>query len=119
MLQRTGRGFRNDSGQSRSAALRNEDTVYSRCLSGPHDCPKVVRIFHSIKQDEEWRLALLAGSLEDVLRRVVGLGRNEGNDTLVIAARNQAVEGRRRLDMNRNPFGPGLLHEFGKLPIRP
>jgi len=37
----------------------------------------------------------------------------------MIAARNQAVEGRRRLDMDRNALGLGLFHEGSKLPIRP
>jgi hypothetical protein len=31
----------------------------------------------------------------------------------------EAVEGRRRLDVNRDMLGLGLFHEIGKLPIGP
>ena len=37
----------------------------------------------------------------------------------MLAIGNKSVEGRGRLDMNRNVLGFGLLHQFGKLPISP
>ena len=50
---------------------------------------------------------------------MVRLGRNEGDDPLMVASGDQAVERRRRLDMDRNLLGLGLLHNIGKLPIGP
>ena len=93
--------------------------MHSRRLSGSDDGAEVLGIFHAVENHEERRFALLACQLKNVLRAAVGLGRDKGDNPLMIAARNQAVEGRRRLDMDRNALGLGLFHEVSELPISP
>jgi hypothetical protein len=88
-------------------------------FSGPDDGSKVVRILYPVEDDQERRFPLLASRLENVPRAAVGLRRDEGNDALVIAARNQAVEGRRWLDMDGDTVGLRLLDKIGKLAIDP
>jgi len=88
-------------------------------LRGSDDGAEVLGIFHAVENHEERRFALLACQVKNVFRAAVRLGRDNGDDPLMIAAGNQAVEGWRRLNMHRDALGLGLFHEVSKLPIRP
>jgi hypothetical protein len=57
--------------------------------------------------------------LKNLFGAAVSLGGDERNDALMVSLRHQAVEGRRRLDVNRNTVRLGLLDKVGKLPIGP
>ena len=92
--------------------------MHSRRLSGSDDGAEVLGIFHAVENHEERRFALLSCQLKNVLCAAVSLGRDKGDDPLMIAAGNQAVESRRRLNMDRNALGLGLFHEVTELPIR-
>jgi len=119
MLERACRSFGHDGRQSGRSPLRNEDAMDASRLSGSDDGAQVLGIFDAVENDEKRRLALLTSQFENVFRTVVGFGRDKGNDPLMIAVGNQPVEGRGRLDVDRNMLGLGLLHQFGKLPISP
>ena len=88
-------------------------------LRGSDDGAEVLGIFHAVENHEERRFALLACQVKNVFRAAVRLGRDNGDDPLMIAAGNQAVEGWRRLNMHGDALGFGLFHEVSKLPIRP
>ena len=76
-------------------------------------------IFNPIKEHEKWLLASGLGPIENLLRRVVGFCGDEGNHSLMMATRRQAIEGGRRLDVDRNSLRLRQLYEIGKLPISP
>ena len=56
---------------------------------------------------------------QDVLRAAVGFRRDEGDDPLVIAAGDESVEGRGRLDMDGDVSDLSLLNDLGELPVSP
>ena len=76
--------------------------MHASRFSGPDDGAKIVRILHPVENDEERRFALQAGRFKNIPRAAVRFRRDKGNDTLVIAVWDQAVESRRWLDMDGN-----------------
>jgi hypothetical protein len=88
-------------------------------LGGPQHRAEIVRIFNSVEDDKKRRLTFLAGQFENIFSAVICLGRDEGNDPLMIAAGDQSVKGRQRLDMDRDVLGLGLINEISELPIGP
>src|SRR4029079_3021938 len=119
MLKGPGRGFCDDSGQAGCPAFRDEDAVDSGRLSGSNNRAKIVGVLNPVEYDKKRCLAFLTGQGKDVFRIVIRLGRDKGDDPLMVAFADQAIERRRRLDMDRNLPGLGLLYNVGKLPIGP
>src|SRR5262245_41481698 len=78
-----------------------------------------MRVFDVVGYDEERRFTLLSRLGLYLFRRVVGFGGDKVDDALVPAVGNEPVEGRWRLNMNRNVLDLGLLNEIGKLAIGP
>jgi hypothetical protein len=78
-----------------------------------------MRIFHTVENHDERRLSLPAGRLKNVFCAAVRFGSDQRNDALMVPLWDQAIEGRRRLDVHRDLLGLGLFHEIGKLPIGP
>jgi hypothetical protein len=91
--------------------------VHPGCLSSSNDRAEVVGILDAVKEHEQRRLALLTGQLENSFSRVVRLGRDKGDDPLMVAAWRQAIEGSGRLDVDRNVSRLGQFHEISKLSI--
>ena len=89
----------------------------TRGFSRPQHRPQIVRIFDPVKQHEKWLFASGLRPIENLLRCVVGFCGNEGDHALVMSARRQAIEGRRRLDMDRNPLRLRKLDKVVELPI--
>jgi hypothetical protein len=78
-----------------------------------------MRIFDSVKEHEKWVLATCLCSLENLLRRVVGLRGDEGNDALVVSSRHQTIERGRRFNMDRDSFRFSRLDKIAELSISP
>jgi hypothetical protein len=76
-----------------------------------------VRIFDPVKQHKKWLFASGLRPIENLLRRVVRFCGNEGDHTLVGSARRQAIECRRRFDVNRDPLRLRQLNKIVELPI--
>jgi hypothetical protein len=85
----------------------------------PQNRSQVVRIFDPIKEHEEGLLTSCLRPLENLLRRVVGFRGDEGDHALVVSARYQSIEGRRRFDVNGDSLCLRQLREIGKLPVGP
>jgi hypothetical protein len=78
-----------------------------------------MRIFDPVKEHEEGLLTSGRRPLENLLRRIVGFRGDEGDYSLVMATRRQAIEGRRRLDVNWDSLRLRQLCEIGKLAVGP
>jgi hypothetical protein len=78
-----------------------------------------VRIFDPIKEHEKGLLASRLRPFENLLRRVVGFRSDERDHALVVPARHQSIEGRRRFDVNGDSLRFRQLREVGKLPVGP
>jgi hypothetical protein len=78
-----------------------------------------VWIFDPVKKHKEWLLTSCLRPLENLLRRVVGFRGDEGDHTLVVSARHQSIEGRRRFNVNGDSLRLCQLREIGELPIGP
>jgi len=91
----------------------------TRRFGRPQDRAQVVRIFDPVKEHEKWLLTARLCPLKNLLHRVVRFRRNERDHTLVMSARHQSIEGRRRFDVNGNSLRLRQLREVGKLPIGP
>jgi hypothetical protein len=78
-----------------------------------------MRICDPIEEYEEGLLTSCLCPIENLLRRVVGFRRDEGDHTLVVSAWHQSIEGRWRLDVNGDSLHFRQLNEIKKLPIRP
>ena len=77
ILDGSGRGFGDGSGQSHPSAFGDDDTVSSGSLCGSDDGAQIVRVLDVVADDDEGRL--VAGLLEDVLHGgevVAGCHRN-------------------------------------------
>jgi DNA repair ATPase RecN len=85
----------------------------------PQDRSQVVRIFDSVEKHEKWFLTSGLRPIENLLRCVVGFCGDESDHSLMMATRRQAIEGRRRFNVNGNSLRLRQLHEIGKLPISP
>ena len=111
--------FRHHRGQSGGAAFWNEDAMRSSAFSRPKHRPEVMRIFHTIEDDQERRLLLLGSSCENRVFRLVRFGCRIGHDALMPPAGNQPVKRCKRLHMDGNVKRAGQLHEISKLLIGP
>jgi hypothetical protein len=76
-----------------------------------------VWIFDPVKEHEKWFVTSRLRPLENLLRRVVGFRSDECDHALVVSARHQPIEGRRRFDVNGDSLRFRQLREIGKLPI--
>ena len=117
MFERSCRRFRDNRRQAGRASLGHEDAVRSSRFRGPDDRTEILRIFDSVQDDKERRFTLLASRFQNVGRAAVGFGGDEGDDALVIAAGNEAVESRGRLDMDGDLSGLCLLNDLCELPV--
>jgi hypothetical protein len=76
-----------------------------------------VGIFDPVKEQEKWLLTSRLRPIENLLCRVVGFRRDECDHTLVMSARHQSIEGRRRLNENGNSLYLRKLNKVVELPI--
>ena len=74
-------------------------------------------IFDPIEEYEEGFLTSGLRLIENLLHRVIGFCGNEGDYALVMSARRQAIEGRRRFDVDRNSLRLRKLDKVVELPI--
>lgn len=119
MFERSGGNFCNDRCQSGRPSLRHEDSVGSRRFRGSDDRTKILRIFDTIEDHQERRLTPAASRFQNVCSAVICFRRDKGDDALVIAAGDEAIEGRGRLDMDGNLPDLGLLNDLCELPVSP
>jgi hypothetical protein len=119
VFERSSRRFRHNRRESGRPSLRHEDTVSSRRFGGPDDGTEILRIFHTIQDYQQRRLTPPASRFQNFLSAAVCLRRDKGDDALVIAAGDEAIEGRGRLDMDGNLPDLGLLNDLCELPVSP
>jgi hypothetical protein len=74
-------------------------------------------IFDPIEEHEKWFLTSRLRPIENLLRGVVGFRGDECDHALVGSAWRQAIEGRRRFDMNWNSLRLRKLDKVVELPI--
>ena len=84
MRQRTCGSARDRVGEASGAALGNDDAVSTRGQRGSNDGSEIVRILHTIEQNNQPLLAVIrAGTRENVFERAGGTGGGDGNDSLM------------------------------------
>jgi hypothetical protein len=100
-------------------APADEYTVRAGSFRAPEHRTEVMRILHSIENDQQRRLMSGRRAIENGLFGCIGLRGCKGDNPLVLATRHQTVEGIQRLDMDRHIRRPCELNEIGKLFVRP
>lgn len=83
----------------------------------PQDCAQVVGIFNSVKEHEKWLLPSRLCLLKNLLGRVVEFRSEKGDHSLVVSARYQSIEGRRRFNVDGDPLCLGEMEKVCKLSI--
>src|SRR5262245_50433165 len=80
---------------------------------------EIMGILDSVENHDEWRLVPPIGTVQNFFGAAVGLCRDKGDDPLMFAAGDEAVKSSRRLHMDGNALGFGLLNDFCILPVGP
>ena len=119
MIERSGRYFRHHRCQTDCPPLRDEHSMNTSRFGRPQDRAQVMRIFDSVKEHEKRLLTSRLRPIKDLLRCVVGFCGDKSNDALVVSARYQSIEGRRRFDVNGNSLRLSKLDKIVELPISP
>jgi hypothetical protein len=102
MFQRTGRGFCDRSRQPDRATIRNEDPVGASRLSGSKHRTEVVWVFDSVQDQHQGGLVARSRVVQNFVLIRVGFRRNQPDDTLMLAVRNQPIQNRPRLEVDRD-----------------
>jgi hypothetical protein len=76
-----------------------------------------VRIFDPVKEHEKWLLPSRLRLLKNLLGRVVEFRGDERDHSLVVSARHQPIEGRRRFNVDGDPLCLGEMEKVRELSI--
>ena len=76
-----------------------------------------MRVFHTVQQDQQWRLPFSLCGSENIVRLRIGFGSDHTHHPLVVTGRNQAIQCSPRFHSHRHTLIPGQTRDFPELSV--
>jgi hypothetical protein len=117
MIDSPGRRLGNHTRQTHRATLGNKYALHAGRFGRPENSPEVMRIFDTVKQDQQRSLPGRLRHRKNVIRLDIGLGRHKSDDSLMSTSWDKSIESRAWFEMHRDSLCSCQADDFTKLPI--